>query len=151
MVLLFNERYVAVRKVDIIAAKYIISFNCNTPLTMPVKCVNGLNSLKRFAANVGIAKVIIGIPNIIKSNIIESPIINAMIWFLVKLDVKIPIDTNEPVSNTAPMYCAIIAPISRLPAVNSDIGKPIVKNTPILEKIKPARNFEITMCHPTIG
>ena len=64
---------------------------------------------------------------------------------------KIPIDTNEPVSNTAPMYCAIIAPISRLPADNSDIGKPIVIIIPILEKIKPARNFENTICHPTIG
>ena len=50
-----------------------------------------------------------------------------------------------------PMYCATIAPQSRLPAVIRDSGMPIVDRIATPTKTKPAVNLANRMTHPLMG
>ncbi len=81
----------------------------------------------------------------------DNEIINATIWFLVRLEAKIPMLTSDEDNKIAPIYCATRAPTSKFPAKANEIGINIVPNIPIVININPARNFANITVVPLTG
>ena len=93
----------------------------------------------------------IGIPATMSATMIDSPITKATIWLRVRLDVKRPIATKDAVRKTVPTYWAMTAPLSKSPAVWSDMGMTAVASTPAPTKTNPARNLDSSTVHVLRG
>ena len=76
---------------------------------------------------------------------------NATTWFLVRLEVNSPIDTNAAARNRLPTYCPMAAPMSRFPADSTAIGMPIVASMANATNRKPDRNLDSSTVQPRIG
>ena len=103
-------RYVALRKVDMSAAKYSTSRRSMTPRAIVEKWVTGLSVWRTLASPVGSVTATWSSPADMRIRMKKKPRMKATIWLREMLDVNSPIATNDAARKRLPTYWATTAP-----------------------------------------
>jgi hypothetical protein len=97
----------------------------------------------------GIKKSILS--NMVKAKQIATPIINAIIWFLVNEEANKDMDENAPPRKILPIYPPMIGPTSSWPINEIEIGYDSVGINIIPTKARFAKNFPMIISLKVTG